>query len=240
MTLAFGRYAWTLAGGALLAACVACSCARWAPLGPVTYPFPPDTAQCPPEGMSVLGLPDISEAGGGRQPGLGCDFAARFASVMQKDWVARGLTRPVGVGCGVRCECGLPFRAFAAVVDCPGGYWMGGNLRDAFWFGTHFNPPTGRRLSVLRPLWPGLLLDALIFGAMLYGLWYGPGIGRRAIRRRRGLCPACAYPVGVSERCTECGVTLRPAVTLGNRGRMSGMDECGEAAPDDDVRYGGE
>jgi hypothetical protein len=44
--------------------------------------------------------------------------------------------------------------------------------------------------------------------AMIRGLWLlfaAPGWVRRRIRARRGQCPACAYPVGASTVCTECG-----------------------------------
>lgn len=33
---------------------------------------------------------------------------------------------------------------------------------------------------------------------------------RKRRRRARGLCPGCAYPVGVSPRCTECGRVVTP------------------------------
>ena len=29
-------------------------------------------------------------------------------------------------------------------------------------------------------------------------------------RRKRGLCPACAYPIGTSPVCTECGAAIQP------------------------------
>lgn len=45
-----------------------------------------------------------------------------------------------------------------------------------------------------------------------------PGLVRAHYRRRRGLCPACAYPVGVSPVCTECGQVLRLRVAAGSRG----------------------
>ncbi len=38
-------------------------------------------------------------------------------------------------------------------------------------------------------------------------LWL-PFALRRLIRRRRGLCPTCAYPMGESVTCSECGKTL--------------------------------
>jgi hypothetical protein len=49
------------------------------------------------------------------------------------------------------------------------------------------------------------------------------GAWRRSLRVKRGLCPACAYPVGVSPVCTECGGCVRGAVTVsGLPGRKPG------------------
>ena len=36
----------------------------------------------------------------------------------------------------------------------------------------------------------------------------GPFVLRRFVRVRRGLCPACAYPMGGSGVCSECGKAL--------------------------------
>ncbi len=45
--------------------------------------------------------------------------------------------------------------------------------------------------------------------AVLWLLICGSFALRRFIRRRRGLCPACAYPMGDSNVCTECGLVLQ-------------------------------
>jgi hypothetical protein len=58
------------------------------------------------------------------------------------------------------------------------------------------------------PLWPGFALNTLFYASLLGLLFLGPGRLRRYLRGRRGLCPACAYPVGEGPVCTECG---RPA-----------------------------
>jgi hypothetical protein len=57
----------------------------------------------------------------------------------------------------------------------------------------------------LRPLWPGFAVNTVFYAAILWLLFAGVGFARRRRRIRRGLCPACAYPVGVSPVCTECG-----------------------------------
>ncbi len=43
---------------------------------------------------------------------------------------------------------------------------------------------------------------------LLWLLIPGPFALRRFLRVRRGLCPKCAYPMGESSVCTECGCGL--------------------------------
>jgi hypothetical protein len=59
-----------------------------------------------------------------------------------------------------------------------------------------------------RVLWPGFVVNTIFYAAILWLLIPGPFALRRLIRRRRGLCPKCAYPMGHSETCTECGRPL--------------------------------
>ena len=68
---------------------------------------------------------------------------------------------------------------------------------------------------VYRPLWPGFAVNTLFYATILATLWLLTRVGyfyafRRVIRVRRGLCPACAYPMGKSDVCTECGIPLAP------------------------------
>ncbi len=60
----------------------------------------------------------------------------------------------------------------------------------------------------LRPLWPGFLANTLLCATLLWLLIPGPFALRRLIRRERGLCPKCAYPMGESSICSECGNAL--------------------------------
>ena len=55
------------------------------------------------------------------------------------------------------------------------------------------------------PLWPGFTINTIFYAAILWLLCAAPGFVRRRIRARRGQCPACAYPIGTSDVCTECG-----------------------------------
>ena len=66
----------------------------------------------------------------------------------------------------------------------------------------------GRGFIPLRPLWPGFAINTLFYATLLWLLIPGPFALRRFLRVRRGLCPKCAYPMGESGVCTECGKPL--------------------------------
>jgi len=61
------------------------------------------------------------------------------------------------------------------------------------------------RTFPVRPIWPGFAINTVFYAVMMWLLFAGPFVVRRWRRIRRGLCPKCAYPVGSSEVCTECG-----------------------------------
>lgn len=62
----------------------------------------------------------------------------------------------------------------------------------------------------LRPIWPGFIINTIFYALLLWLLFAIPFAVRRMLRRRRGVCERCAYPVGVSPVCTECGETVTP------------------------------
>jgi hypothetical protein len=74
------------------------------------------------------------------------------------------------------------------------------------------------RMLPLCPIWRGFAINTLFYAAILWVGWLlfaAPFALRRRLRGgriKRGLCPACAYPVGESEVCTECGKprTVKP------------------------------
>ncbi|MCA9285244.1 MAG: hypothetical protein KDA22_08530 [Phycisphaerales bacterium] len=57
----------------------------------------------------------------------------------------------------------------------------------------------------VRPMWRGLLLDCLFFGAAIGLVRSALVLGRARVRRARGRCPACGYVLMGSPRCPECG-----------------------------------
>jgi hypothetical protein len=68
--------------------------------------------------------------------------------------------------------------------------------------------PWPARLLLLRPIFPGFAINTVFYAAICWLLFAAPFAVRRRRRVKRGLCPACAYPVGNSEICTECGALL--------------------------------
>jgi hypothetical protein len=57
----------------------------------------------------------------------------------------------------------------------------------------------------LKPVWPGFAVNTLIYaGAAVAGV-RSVGMVRSWMRRRRGNCPECGYPIGQAAICTECG-----------------------------------
>ena len=69
-------------------------------------------------------------------------------------------------------------------------------------------PSFSTRVLPLGIIWPGFLGNTLLYAALLWLLIPGPFALRRFLRLRRGLCPKCAYPMGESAACTECGRAL--------------------------------
>ena len=59
-----------------------------------------------------------------------------------------------------------------------------------------------------HPIWSGLIINTLFYAVLIWGVVSGPGVARRAFRKYRNRCPACAYPIGTSAICTECGYHL--------------------------------
>jgi hypothetical protein len=76
------------------------------------------------------------------------------------------------------------------------------------------------RLLPLRPIWPGFAINTLFYAGILWLLFAAPFALRRRRRIKRGLCPACGYPVGDSPVCTECGRPFPPPLRAGVRGRV--------------------
>lgn len=58
------------------------------------------------------------------------------------------------------------------------------------------------------PIWPGLIINSIFWGVFAFVVVSILRWTRRTLRQRGNLCPACAYPIGASLVCTECGKVL--------------------------------
>ena len=58
-----------------------------------------------------------------------------------------------------------------------------------------------------RPIYPGLILNSIFWGALAFGIVSLCGYTRRSLRLRRNLCPTCAYNLRniPTPGCPECG-----------------------------------
>ena len=108
----------------------------------------------------------------------------------------------------VRLEIGWPFRCLYGVAAVMNGEWAYESwlvqlpARHTV-LGYSYAPELP-----LRPIWPGFAVNTISYAAILWLLIQGPFALKRLIRRRRGLCPKCAYPMGASDTCSECGKPL--------------------------------
>jgi hypothetical protein len=62
-----------------------------------------------------------------------------------------------------------------------------------------------RRVLPYRIAWPGFAINTIFYAGVLWMMFVIPGTIRRRRRLKRGLCPNCAYLIGTSPVCTECG-----------------------------------
>ena len=89
---------------------------------------------------------------------------------------------------------------------------------------SHALPQRKACLVPVYPRWPGFAINTIFYAAILWVMFFVPGMLKRTLRRRRGQCPACAYPVGTSNVCTECGTVVsrqQPQTKDNHQGNMS-------------------
>ena len=73
-------------------------------------------------------------------------------------------------------------------------------------------PSSFARVSRFIPMgsvWPGFAINTILYAVIAWLLFTAPRSLRHWWRIKRGQCPACAYPVGTSDVCTECGKRVR-------------------------------
>ena len=106
------------------------------------------------------------------------------------------------IGCQL-LTAGWPFRALC------GEAWIDANgLRVANALLAR-SVTTGPSLIPVRPIWPGFLLNSAFYGMLGWFCAQRFASVRQSRRINRRLCPGCAYPMGESSVCSECGRELR-------------------------------
>jgi len=83
---------------------------------------------------------------------------------------------------------------------------QGVNIREWEW-GPNLRELTPRKLP-MHILWGGLLVDALLYGTLVWGIGQALLAGWRKLGVKPGQCRRCGYDrrgLGAGARCPECG-----------------------------------
>ena len=131
-------------------------------------------------------------------------------------------------------------------MDAEGMPYREGGVRGGLPLPTSMhNGPWVTRLPIM-PMWAGFAVNTLLYGAISGAVLFGPGMVKRASRRRRGACIGCGYDMVGLRTCPECGMTgrwrefarpaLQPDSCRGRRvkGCVRGCDGVGQRS-----RWGG-
>lgn len=220
-----------LLGGAAATAAVATGFALWGTLedsGSVSIQigadehqaYGADVVNCPPGARALLARSVPSDAGV-----LGHQVLFRGIG-LRDTWIIGSFIAPAAMGdvhiilhesgwpltamgCSLRSERILEGREWREAERWSGAWEApDGMTRTAYedlGYGMGDRPPVP-----LRPLPLGFAADTLFYAASLWAVLGGPRRIRRSLRKRRGQCPACGYPVGDAEVCSECGGAVMP------------------------------
>ena len=125
------------------------------------------------------------------------------------------------------------YRALA--IGWPMRAWARHAVYDANRQPTHFGAIelNGAHRPIL-PIFPGVIVNTLLFALPWYALFFGASAARRWRRRRRGLCPRCAYDLAGTTAgvCPECGAGVaRRSAAGGNPGEGSREGVRGRPPP---------
>ena len=196
-----------LLAGAIVNVAVAWGCAIWPPriVGYAHYALPASEQKW----FRPISRIEFQSLLGGRTDFRGETRRWRIAAQLPE-------TQPPVLAIQILQSYGLPFRALEhemeSIVDQPNG----GNERVTWRWAMIQNVPSSRSDDTpnlpLRPVWIGFFINSCIYALALFAIVWAfiavPLVLRRRRRMQRGLCPACTYPVGTSEVCTECGKQL--------------------------------
>jgi len=119
-------------------------------------------------------------------------------------------------------RAGLPFRSLylvrnrteeqgtrygALILERPIRWQEGIKIPQSLFWRLSSRDSWGRNLPTM-PVWPGFLVNTILYAVVPWLLVCGPFALRRLIRMKRGQCVKCGYPLGDLAVCTECGSEL--------------------------------
>ena len=115
----------------------------------------------------------------------------------------------------LRNRGGWPFRSLTG--HCIAESLRSGETKVRYWYCVRVShsakyprlTPGEVRFIPLRPIWSGFAINTAFYGVILWLIFAAPFTFRRWRRVRKRLCVKCAYPVGSSDLCTECGHPVR-------------------------------
>jgi hypothetical protein len=203
--------------GAITTVAVAWGCARWSlsieQLETITWPYPPDeVSQYDYALLDERGVEFRDERKVARSGAEGFGFRRADYWELPEGWFDdRGFSM-LALNCDERFSNELR----ESLIDSGSEY----SHRDYYLLGGGFDIIQLRSFAGLEdwpvarpipfhPIWPGLLIDTLFYTAIWFGVFFAPGMAKRAIRgrRKRGRCPRCGYDLrgNLSAGCSECG-----------------------------------
>jgi predicted RNA-binding Zn-ribbon protein involved in translation (DUF1610 family) len=104
---------------------------------------------------------------------------------------------------------GWPSLSVESMIGFAGSSWQP-EIWHGFLLETHTTPTRNRVLGYF-PIWPGFAINTIFYAGILWLLFAAPSTIRRWHRIKRGQCASCGYSLreNVSEKCPECGATLK-------------------------------
>ncbi len=168
--------------------------ARWAAPTPADWPAADSLARATGLGITncLVGGPARDEDSRSQQWVLQAGWPARSM------YVARFTVHP-------KVHTWAPV-TLSDISEIESETWRDG-LALPVWAKGTFTSVTGRYLPT-QVIWSGFAINSSLYASVLWLISGAPFRLRRRLRIRRGLCPACAYPIGTSPVCTECGEAL--------------------------------
>jgi hypothetical protein len=191
--------------GLVASVAVAALGARWGPEGVVGYAV----TRNPPPWLPELTTGSTLSVTRERYLGSTFDRWCEVPLAMAVRIRSRGASSPSTSCVGFQCSAGWPWRLVRMDVRIPAGAIVGQSVRETVWPAGRRGPAVTCQVAGVRVRWDGLAWDVLEIGG---GLWLARILRlafRWSRRARRGLCRGCAYPIGSSPVCTECGAALK-------------------------------